>query len=67
MIWNIVDGRERPYRWKAIKAIVEPTWHDNKVADRIRQTEPTRIQNTTRAMAYRLPMPCNGRHRSTMA
>ncbi len=33
MIWNIVDGRKRPYRWKAINAIVEPTHHDNSVAD----------------------------------
>jgi hypothetical protein len=33
MIWNIIDRRTRPYRWKAITAIVEPTYHDNTVAD----------------------------------
>ena len=33
MICNIVDRRKRPYRWKAITAIMEPTYHDNSVAD----------------------------------
>jgi hypothetical protein len=33
MIWNIIDHRKRPYRWKAITAIMEPTYHDNSVAD----------------------------------
>ena len=33
MIWNIIDRRKRPYRWKAVTAIVEPTYHDNTVAD----------------------------------
>jgi len=33
MIWNIIDRRKRPYRWKAITAIMEPTYHDNSVAD----------------------------------
>jgi hypothetical protein len=33
MILNIIDHRERPYRWQRIKAIVEPTWHDNGVRD----------------------------------
>ena len=33
MIWNIVDRREREYRWKCINAIVEPTWHDNSAKD----------------------------------
>jgi hypothetical protein len=33
MIWNIVDMRKRHYRWKAISAIMEPTYHDNSVAD----------------------------------
>jgi hypothetical protein len=33
MIWNIVDRRKRPHRWKAITAIIEPTSHDNSCAD----------------------------------
>lgn len=33
MIWNIIDRRKRPHRWKAITAIMEPTYHDNSVAD----------------------------------
>lgn len=39
MIWNIVDGRKRRYRWARVKAIVEPTWHDNKCKD-ADQAEP---------------------------
>ena len=31
MIWNIVDARERPYRWKNVDAMVEPTFSDNNV------------------------------------
>ena len=33
MIWNLIDNRKRPYRWKRIIAIAEPTWHDNSGAD----------------------------------
>lgn len=33
MIWNIVDRRKRPQRWRKINAIIEPTWHDNSCAD----------------------------------
>jgi hypothetical protein len=33
MLWNIIDRRKRPYRWKSITAIVEPVYHDNSVAD----------------------------------
>jgi len=33
MIWNIIDHRKHPYRWKMITAIMEPTWHDNSVHD----------------------------------
>ena len=33
MIWNIIDSRERPYRWAHINAIIEATEHDNSVAD----------------------------------
>ncbi len=31
MIFNIIDSRNHPYRWKEITAIVEPTHHDNSV------------------------------------
>jgi hypothetical protein len=33
MIWNIVDRRSRPFRWKRINAIIEAVEHDNSVAD----------------------------------
>lgn len=33
MIWNIIDRRERPYRWKTVNAVVEAVEHDNSVED----------------------------------
>jgi hypothetical protein len=33
MIQNIIDNRKRQHRWKRINAVVEPTWHDNKVTN----------------------------------
>ena len=33
MILNIIDRREKPYRWRCINAIVEAAWHDNSVPD----------------------------------
>jgi hypothetical protein len=33
MICNIIDNRERRYRWKRINAIIEPTWHCNSCRD----------------------------------
>lgn len=33
MIWNIIDRRKRPYRWKRINAIIEATSQDNSVSD----------------------------------
>jgi len=33
MIWNIIDRRERPYRWREVNAIVEAVEHDNSCAD----------------------------------
>lgn len=33
MILNIIDRREKPYRWRHINAIVEAAWHDNSVPD----------------------------------
>jgi hypothetical protein len=33
MIWNIVDRRDRPYRWRQVNAIVEAVEHDNSCDD----------------------------------
>ena len=33
MLWNIVDRRQRRYRWKSVNAIVEAIEHDNCCAD----------------------------------
>jgi hypothetical protein len=33
MIANIIDKRERKYRWKRVQAIIEAVWHDNACKD----------------------------------
>lgn len=33
MIWNVIDYRTRPYRWKRVNAIIEATEHDNSCID----------------------------------
>jgi hypothetical protein len=33
MIWNIIDGRARRYRWAKINAVIEDVAHDNACAD----------------------------------
>lgn len=33
MIWNIVDGRKRRYRWRKVNAVIENVKHDNAVDD----------------------------------
>lgn len=33
MIYNVIDRRERPYRWRKINAIIEATSHDNTCED----------------------------------
>lgn len=33
MIFNIVDRRKRPFRWREINAIIEATAHDNAAND----------------------------------
>ena len=33
MIWNIIDRRERAYRWKRVNAIIEAVEHDNSCVD----------------------------------
>ena len=38
MIYNIIDRRKRPYRWREINAIIEATSHDNFCEDSDQQT-----------------------------
>jgi hypothetical protein len=33
MLWNIIDRRTRPYRWRQVNAIVEAIEHDNSCQD----------------------------------
>jgi hypothetical protein len=33
MIWNIIDHRKRPYRWKRINAVIEDVANDNSCND----------------------------------
>jgi hypothetical protein len=42
MLWNIIDKRARPYRWREVNAIVEAIEHDNscKDADQAPESDP---------------------------
>ena len=42
MLWNIIDKRTLPYRWREVNAIVEATEHDNscKDADQAPESDP---------------------------
>jgi len=33
MLWNVIDKRTRPYRWREVNAIVEAVEHDNSCAE----------------------------------
>jgi hypothetical protein len=33
VIWNVIDRRKRPYKWKVINAVIEATWQDNACQD----------------------------------
>lgn len=33
MIYNIIDRRKRPHRWRDVNAIIEATSHDNACKD----------------------------------
>jgi hypothetical protein len=33
MLCNIIDRRERPYRWRRVNAVIEATAHENGVKD----------------------------------
>jgi hypothetical protein len=37
MIYNIIDRRKRPYRWREVNAIIEATSHDNSCEDADKQ------------------------------
>jgi hypothetical protein len=43
MLWNIIDRRTRPYRWREVNAIVEAIEHDNscKDSDQAPESDPS--------------------------
>ena len=45
MIWNIIDRRERPYRWRKVNAVVEAVEHDNSCqdADQAPESDPALV------------------------
>jgi hypothetical protein len=45
MIWNIIDRREQPYRWREVYAIVEAVEHDNSCrgADQAPEADPLMV------------------------
>lgn len=45
MIWNIIDHRQRPYRWREVNAIVEAVEHDNSCldADQAPESDPALV------------------------
>ncbi len=47
MIWNVVDRRERPYRWRKVNAVVEAVEHDNSCpdADQAPESEPALVDH----------------------
>nr|WP_315381424.1 hypothetical protein [uncultured Sphingomonas sp.] len=42
MLWNVIDKRTRPYRWREVNAIVEAVEHDNSCddADQAPESDP---------------------------
>lgn len=45
MIYNIIDRRKRPYRWREVNAIIEATSHDNSCEDADQQ--PVAVDDLT--------------------
>lgn len=43
MLWNVIDIRTRPYRWREVNAIIEAVEHDNscKDADQAPASDPS--------------------------
>jgi hypothetical protein len=57
MIWNIIDRREHPYRWKSIVVVVEPTSHDNGLMvtkPKVAQMRPSTLNEKTSRWPTRL-------------
>jgi hypothetical protein len=44
MIWNIIDRRSRPYRWKRVNVIIEAVEHDNSCVDADQADEASPLQ-----------------------
>ena len=66
MIWNIIDRRNRPHRWKRINAIIEAVEHDNACVDADQATpDPDNVDYDERlsvsvaeAVAWANGQPC---------
>ncbi len=45
MLWNVIDKRTRPYRWREVNAIVEAVEHDNSChdADQAPESDPSLV------------------------
>ena len=45
MLWNVIDRRTRPYRWREVDAIVEAVEHDNSCpeADQAPESNPSLV------------------------
>jgi hypothetical protein len=63
MIWNIIDRRKRPYRWRVVTAIIEATWHDDSCpdSDTPRRCEPKTKWSTTSGKVSACATPSCGR------
>ncbi len=57
MTLNIIDRRERRYRWKAIDAIIEPTHQDNSVDGSDQAYPTTSARHTMHVKEYSWQTP----------
>lgn len=46
MLLNIIDRRKKPYAFKKINAVIEPTRHDNRVKNADRAPPKPRLEKT---------------------
>ena len=44
MIWNVIDRRTRPYRWRRVNVIIEAVEHDNSCDDADQADEALPLQ-----------------------
>ena len=44
MITNVIDKRNKPYRWKTVNAVIENTWQDNSCADSDQTSKTSEFQ-----------------------